>query len=77
MHSVRKRFWVEAGAAALSGLLGLLTLVWPDWIEEIFGWDPDQHSGAYEWLIVALLAVVAVGSAVIARIEWRRSITTA
>jgi hypothetical protein len=77
VRSVRKRFWVEAGAAASSGLLGMLTLVWPDWIEEIFGWDPDQHSGAYEWLIVALLAVVAVASAVLARIESRRSISTA
>jgi hypothetical protein len=74
VRSVRKRFWIESGCAVLSGLLGLLTLVWPDWIEELTGWNPDQRGGAAEWLIVALLAVVAAGSALLARVEWRRSI---
>jgi len=74
VRSVRKRFWIEAGCAALSGLLGLLTLIWPDWIEGLTGWNPDQNGGAMEWLLVALLAVVAAGRALLARVEWRRSI---
>ena len=74
MRSVRKRFWIEAGAAGLSGLLALVTLLWPDWIEEISGWDPDQRSGALEWLIVTVLAAMAMGCALLARIEWRRAI---
>lgn len=76
MRSVRKRFWLESAFSALSGILGLLTLFWPDWIE-ISGWDPDNHSGAVEWLIVGLLAVVAVTCALLARMEWRRSVATA
>jgi hypothetical protein len=58
-----------AGAALL---LALLTLVWRDWIEEIFGVDPDNHSGGLEWFIVVGLLVVAAALAVTARVEWRR-----
>src|SRR3954452_1069533 len=27
-----------------AGVLGLLTLVWRDWLEAVFGWDPDHDS---------------------------------
>lgn len=72
MRNVRGRFWVEAGAGTASLLLAALTLVWHDWIE-VTGWDPDQHSGAAEWLVVAVLATVALVAGVMARLEWRRS----
>lgn len=57
--------------AALTGALGVLTLFWPDWLEAL-GLDPDNHSGAAEWLIVAALFVLFGASAVSARLEWRR-----
>lgn len=72
MRKVRERFWVEAGAAGASLLLALLTVVWHDWIE-VTGWDPDQHSGAVEWLVVAVLAGVSVAAALMAHTEWRRA----
>jgi hypothetical protein len=50
---LRPRLWINSLLAALSGLLCLITPIWPDWIEFISGWDPDQHSGAVEWLIAA------------------------
>lgn len=68
----KKRFYVETTLAGVSAALALLTLVWPDWIEEIFGVDPDQHSGLLEWAIVGALALVSIVTAVLARIEWRR-----
>lgn len=74
MREVRERFWVEVGAGCASLLLAVLTLVWHDWIE-VTGWDPDQHSGAVEWLVVALLAAVAAVSGLLARSEWRRAAT--
>ena len=43
--------------AGFCGGLALLTIFWPDWIEALTGYDPDQHNGTVEGLIViALLA---------------------
>jgi hypothetical protein len=73
LHELRGRFWlvVAFGAAAL--VLLLVTVASREWIEEIFGVDPDAHSGALEWLIVAALLVAASASALVARAEWRRA----
>ena len=46
------RIRLEAALGCLSAVLCLLTLAWKDWIEGVFGWDPDRHNGAMEWLIV-------------------------
>ncbi|KOV72599.1 MULTISPECIES: ABC transporter permease [unclassified Streptomyces] len=70
---VRTRFWAEAGLGTLSGLLFLVTLVWPTWIELAFGADPDAGSGTLEWLIVAVTALVTVLCVLGARVEWRRT----
>ena len=32
--------------------LAVLTILWPDWIEALAGYHPDQHDGTVEWLIV-------------------------
>ncbi|MFJ8623008.1 ABC transporter permease [Kitasatospora sp. NPDC093550] len=70
---VRPRFWLETALGGLSGLLFLLTLVWPEWIETLLGADPDAGSGAAEWLVVALAAAVTAACLLAARIEWRRA----
>lgn len=62
---------LETAVAAVTGLLGILTIFWHDWIEALTGWDPDQHNGAAEWLIVAGLLVVAVAMGIAARRHWR------
>jgi hypothetical protein len=72
MRVRRIRFWVESIMASAALTLGLLTLVWRDWIEAVFGVDPDSHSGAMEWLIVVALFVVAVTLGTAAGVEWRR-----
>jgi hypothetical protein len=70
--TVRTRFWVELVLAVLAVGLLVLTLVWHDWIEKVFGVEPDGGSGAVEWLIVVGLLAVSVFLALAARREWRR-----
>jgi hypothetical protein len=53
-------------------MLGLVTLVWGDWIELVFGVDPDHSSGALEWLIVLGLLLTASITGALARAEWGR-----
>jgi hypothetical protein len=55
-----RRFRVETVVAAISGSLCLITPLWPDWIEAVSGWDPDQHDGAVEWAIAATLLLVTI-----------------
>ncbi len=63
--------WVQTVCAVLSGLLGLLTLVWHDWLEA-FGWDPDHGNGTVEWGVVVCLLVVAVALGTTAGLQWRQ-----
>jgi len=51
-NGLRRRFWPEAGLGLITGVLFLLTLVRRDWIEALFGIDPDNHSGSLEFMIV-------------------------
>jgi len=62
---------LEMAAALCAGILGILTIFWHDWIEVLTGWDPDNHSGAVEWIVVAGLLVAAVTMGLAARHHWR------
>ncbi len=70
--SARTLFRLELGAAVLLGILAAVTLVWRDWIEGVFGVDPDRHNGSVEWLVVAVLAVAACSLGALARRQWRQ-----
>jgi hypothetical protein len=71
---MRMRFWIEVGLGVMSALLLLLTLVTREWIELLFGVDPDGGSGALEWLIVACLVFLTLVFGALARREHRRPI---
>ena len=71
-RSLPRSFWIETVVAITSGALFALTLVWHDWLEAL-GLDPDHHDGTAEWFLVAALALMAAGNAVLARISWRRA----
>ena len=70
---LRLRFWLEAATAAVTGILFVVTLLWENWIELVFGVEPDAGSGALEWLIVAVLLAATLALAGLARREWRRA----
>lgn len=58
--SRRNRFRLEAFFAGVTFVLGIVTLVVPDWIETVFGVDPDGGNGSLEvWLVVVCFAVTA------------------
>ena len=71
-RNIRRMFWVEIGLAAITGLLALITPLFPDWIEFVSGWDPDQHDGSVERLIIVGLFAVTVVMVAAAAVEWRR-----
>ena len=57
---LRVRFWIESILATVTGVLAVVTIFWHDWIETVFGVDPDHGNGSAEWLAVLALAVVTV-----------------
>ena len=65
-------FRIEVSLAVLTGLLGVLTLFWRDWIETLTGWSPDRHSGSVEIGLVAMLVITSVSCAAIARRTHRQ-----
>lgn len=67
-----KRIRIEAGLAAVCAVAAVATAVWPQWIEELTGLEPDGGSGELEWLVVAVLAVAALLLAVLARRDHLR-----
>lgn len=69
---IRLRFWFEAALGTITGLLCVFTLVRRDWIEFLFGVEPDGGSGELEWWIAASLLAVTLILFAFARYEWRR-----
>jgi len=69
---VRTRFWAEVALTALSAALFVATVVLPNWIEVVFGIEPDRGSGALEILISVASLTATVGFGVLARLEHRR-----
>lgn len=66
-------FWLESVLASFSAFIVVLTAVWHDWIEGIFGFDPDRHNGSFEWELVAVCLVLTVLCGALARREWRQA----
>lgn len=71
-RAVTRRFIGAVSVAAAAGALALVSVVWPDWLESVFGIHPDRESGSAEWFIALTLAVIAVSMAVLALTEWKR-----
>jgi ABC-type thiamin/hydroxymethylpyrimidine transport system permease subunit len=72
MERLRRRLRIEVVLAVISAVLCVLTLVFPQWIEELTGLEPDAGSGALEWVIAGIFLVAAVVSGVLAGRDYRR-----
>ncbi len=69
-RTTRRGFWLEAGAAGVSAVLALLTVVAHRWVEVLLG----AGAGSLEWLLVRVLVTAALVLAVLARDEWHRTV---
>ena len=54
------RVMVESLLAALSAAALVLTASWPQWIERLFGLEPDGGSGETEWGLALALAALTI-----------------
>jgi len=72
-NALRRRFWLATAVAIVTSILLVITLVQRDWIEIVFGVDPDNRNGTLEWLIIGALLVVTITLFTMASYEWRRA----
>ncbi|MGA7203591.1 MAG: hypothetical protein WBX27_03050 [Specibacter sp.] len=70
-------FWIQTVLSAVTLVAAAVTALWPDWIELVFGADPDAGSGAVEWALVGGLLIASLTLAAFARRGWLRSAQTA
>jgi hypothetical protein len=70
-------FRIEVSLAVLTGVLGVITIFWRDWIEALTGWSPDQHSGSAEFGLVAVLLIASVMCGALARRTHRQLVAQA
>jgi hypothetical protein len=60
-RAVRNRFWVETALGSVAGILAVVTVFSREWIEMLFGVDPDG------------VAAFAVALGLVAHSELRRA----
>jgi hypothetical protein len=69
IRNLPRWFWAQVVVGGTTGFLYVVTPFRPDWIEAISGgFDPDQHSGSVEWIIVMALLVVTL--AMLGGLSW-------
>jgi hypothetical protein len=68
------RFRIEFALAIVSAFLFVLTLVAREWIEIVFGFEPDGGSGVLEWAITFAFLLAAVSLFVLARRDRQRAL---
>ncbi len=69
---LRLRFWLECALATVTAVLTGLTLYSREWIEVVFGVDPDNGDGSLETALVVSMLAATIAFSILARSEWRR-----
>ena len=67
-NRILAEFLVSGGFA----ILFAVTILVPDWIEAVFGVDPDMGNGELEWAIVVAAGLLSLLFAALGRFEWVR-----
>ena len=71
-HKLSRRYRIEVTCAALGTALFILTLAFPEWIEAVFGVDPDGGNGLLEIGVAIAFLLVGLISSLLARRERMR-----
>jgi hypothetical protein len=72
MNSRRRlRMRIEVVLAILFALLAVMTIMDPQWIEQLFEFDPDSGSGETEWGITAVFGVASLLATLLAGRDWK------
>lgn len=72
-HQPGRRFWFEVIGACVTLILLVLSLISKEWIEIVFGVDPDNGSGSLEVALPLVCALATLLLGVLANRDWRRS----
>jgi hypothetical protein len=67
----RLRMRIEVVLAIVFALLAVSTIVDPQWIEHLLGFDPDSGSGDAEWLVTAAFGMASLVASVLAGHDLR------
>ena len=69
--------WIEVALAIISAACLAATLIWPHWIEDLTGLEPDGGDGSTEWgwAIGFGLATILFAVAVRRRLKRASSVT--
>lgn len=60
--------WIRIVVPSIASVMALGTALWWDWIERIFGFDPDHHSGSIEReLIISVFFAVMLFATLVPR----------
>jgi hypothetical protein len=71
MRNETRSMGVQPGLAVVSVVLLVLALAWSDWIEALFGVDPDHGGGSLEWVVVGSTALAAIVFLALVARRWR------
>ena len=69
-RTLTRRLRIESSLAVVTAAAAVLTFAWPEWIEAIFGVNPDGGSGALEWAFVVASALGSLTFGLLARADW-------
>lgn len=67
----RLRMRIEVVLAIVFALLAVMTIMDPQWIEQLLEFDPDSGSGEAEWGIVVVFGLASLGAWLLAGRDWR------
>jgi hypothetical protein len=62
---------IEVLLAVAFALLAIATIMDPQWIEQLFAFEPDSGGGDAEWLVTTAFGMASLVASVFARRDWK------